>query len=377
MRRTEFTVSRSELQRLAVDSLEGWLSVLNAAVPEWLAPLLVWIATHKTSLSMAGQQLTGVPGAERVRQVMHACLPTPEHLLRCFQQSVTDQVPKRLRKRPWLLAIDLHDRPYYGADQACLRRGQAKRGTKRFFSYATCCLVGTNQRYTIAVVPVSAGAKLEEVIDQLLDQIRAQGWKIRGLLLDRGFYSAPVIARLQARRVPFAMPMIRRGKQGRTPQQDTGTQGFFRRGCEGHFTYTWVARGKPSRGGPTVTVNVACAPPKDRRRRPWVYVYWGLRWSLSFLNKAYRQRFGIESSYRQLGQALASTTSRKATYRLLLVLLALLLRNIWVWYRAKHRSPLRLLSILQKLAQALTQLLDPQTPPTHKSIQNITLRMEA
>lgn len=362
MHRPKFTVSQSDIQQQAVASLKSWLASSTRTLPTWLAPLLVWMAARKTSLAMAAQRLTQVPGVERVRQVMHFFLPVPDQLLAGFQRSLATMAPRRLRKRKWCLAIDLHDRPYYGQPQESLRRAQAKKGTKRFFSYATCCLVGTTQRWTIAVVAVSADMSLEEVIDQLLDQIRAQGWKIRCLLLDRGFYSAAVIDRLLRRRVPFLMPMIRRGKRGRHSADDTGTQRFFRRGCQGHFTYSWVARGKPSLGGPQVTVQVACAPPSDRRRSPWVYVYWGLKWSLSYLNQTYRQRFGIESSYRQLGQALANTTSRNATYRLLLVLISLLLRNLWVWSQQMARGRLELAWLLDLLAHTTVDILGLSNP---------------
>lgn len=48
----------------------------------------------------------------------------------------------------------------------------------------------------------------------------------------------------------------------------------------------------------------------------------------------YRCRFGIETSYRQLHQVRAPTTSRDPALRLLLVTVALLLVNMWVWLKA-------------------------------------------
>jgi hypothetical protein len=55
----------------------------------------------------------------------------------------------------------------------------------------------------------------------------------------------------------------------------------------------------------------------------------GIRWSPRLVQKRYRTRFGIETSYRQLGEGLATTTSKDARVRLLLVGLALLLRQYW------------------------------------------------
>lgn len=47
----------------------------------------------------------------------------------------------------------------------------------------------------------------------------------------------------------------------------------------------------------------------------------------------YRQRFGIETSYRQMNQVRARTTSRNPTLRLLLVSLAFILVNLYVALR--------------------------------------------
>ena len=43
----------------------------------------------------------------------------------------------------------------------------------------------------------------------------------------------------------------------------------------------------------------------------------------------YAKRFGIESSYRLSEQAIATTTTRDATVRLLFVVVSLLLQNAW------------------------------------------------
>jgi len=43
----------------------------------------------------------------------------------------------------------------------------------------------------------------------------------------------------------------------------------------------------------------------------------------------YSKRFGIESSYRLFEQAIATTTTRDPTVRLLYVVVSLLLQNVW------------------------------------------------
>jgi hypothetical protein len=52
----------------------------------------------------------------------------------------------------------------------------------------------------------------------------------------------------------------------------------------------------------------------------------------------YRRRFGIETSYRLLGQARPITTSRSPAVRLLYVGVALLLQNEWVILKLRYAS---------------------------------------
>ena len=91
----------------------------------------------------------------------------------------------------------------------------------------------------------------------------------------------------------------------------------------------------------TVTLAVCCHRLPERTRSGrlvkkrevvWLYALWGWRpGSVARVRQTYRQRFGIESSYRQLNQARVRTSSRSPLLRLLFVGLALVLRNVYVW----------------------------------------------
>jgi hypothetical protein len=86
-----------------------------------------------------------------------------------------------------------------------------------------------------------------------------------------------------------------------------------------------------------------------------------------WVKQTYRKRFGIESSYRQMNQGRGWTTSRCPKRRLLLVGLALLLRNVWALLhlvalaRRRRGGPqlrpalLTLPALLEWLADALKQ----------------------
>jgi len=73
---------------------------------------------------------------------------------------------------------------------------------------------------------------------------------------------------------------------------------------------------------------------RPRRRKVLVFAYGGLTdGQARRAGAVYRRRLGVESSYRQLGQCLGATCSKRAWWRFLLVGVGLLLRNLWVSLR--------------------------------------------
>ena len=90
--------------------------------------------------------------------------------------------------------------------------------------------------------------------------------------------------------------------------------------------------------------------------------------------RRYRERFGIETSYRQKNQARAWTTSRDGVYRLLLEGLAHLLRQLWVRLgeQLAHANGLRPTAWvewrLDDLLEALTDQLKALHPPNRPTM---------
>jgi len=112
-------------------------------------------------------------------------------------------LPKALRRRPQIRALDLTLLPFYGADARDndpVDRSQAKRGTCSFDAYASAYVVRKGQRHTVALMAVTRHRTMEEVTKELLRQARKAGIRVRFLVLDRGFYSVAVVRYLpQAR----------------------------------------------------------------------------------------------------------------------------------------------------------------------------------
>jgi hypothetical protein len=149
------------------------------------------------------------------------------------------------------------------------------------------------------------------------------------LLLDRGFYSVAIIRYLQAARYPFIMPAIIRGRQAAHPKGPSGTRMLALWKRSGWSTYTLTSAHQRKA---TVRIGVHCRNRRNQRRQTLVYAFWGIApKTTQWVFQIYRDRFGIETRYRQLGEACIKTTTRNPTLRLLFVGIALLLGNVGVW----------------------------------------------
>jgi putative transposase len=346
MRQSNYTLSAAAvtpwLSTLLVQRLR--LPDFHDSVPgSLLARLLLLASALGASLSGLCKKLASAPTGTTVLSALGEALPADlQELQKRLQAGLHALVPPALRGRRLAMAADLHLRPFYGDKKTPgLYTGPRQQGTTRFFAYATLAVLEQGRRFTVGLVPVETGRPLEEVLAGLLAQARACGLRPAYLLLDRGFYDADVFLALQRARVPFVVPMIRRGKQEKPGQEATGTQPLFsRRRRTGWYDYAWTARprhrdpatGKAKKGpAVAVAVSVCVVQRRGRRKGPWVFACWGLRWPPVLVARRYRRRFGIETSYRQLGQCLAQTTSTDRRVRLLLVGVALVLRNAWAW----------------------------------------------
>ena len=177
------------------------------------------------------------------------------------------------------------------------------------------------------------GEKLPEVIQRLLRRLSQLGVSVRMLLLDRGFWSVSVIRYLQRARYPFLMPVVLRGRQADHPRGPSGTRVFAVRKRGGWDEYTLTAADKQTA---RVSICIHCRNYNGQwgrhGRQTLVYAFWGIQpANTRWVRETYRKRFAIETSYRQMLQGKARTCTRNPEVRLLLVGVALVLRNVWVW----------------------------------------------
>lgn len=246
-----------------------------------------------------------------------------------LNKAIQAHLPPRIVKGKQSIAIDFNLIPYYGkpapGEEPYIVRSQAKAGTCSFYAYATVYVIRKNKRVTIAIISVRHDETNVSVITRLLDKISGLNLRIKSLYIDRGFFSVPIIRWLKALGISFVMPVIVRGKNG-------GTRQLLRGGRSYKTTYTMHS---PEYGSVTFDVWVVCVYSKGKYGKHGIeyfaYAVCELPMSLRAVHKAYRKRFGIETSYRLKNQCRIRTTTKNPVIRLLFMGIAYIIKDIWVW----------------------------------------------
>jgi putative transposase len=343
MRQKQCTLKASAVQArarallLAELDLDGYKPALPAGL---VVSLLILASLWQTSLSCACALVNDPPGRESARTAALALLPPrPRDLLARLLAALRRTLPGPLRAGPVPAALDLHQRPFYGkkGTRGSTRR-KDKAGTRNSFTYATLAALTPWGRFTVGLLLTRPKMRLTTIVGELLAQSGQAGLSLSYLLMDKEFYAAEVVDLLQRRGVPFITPAENRPANRHLYQPATAA-GFYDYGWSGALKrYDPQAKRRRQQGKLAVRVSgcVAVHPVSGERL---VYATWGLiGWSPAQVARAYRRRFGIESSYRQLGQCLARTSSKSERYRLLLVGLAVLLCNLWSYLHCEWFS---------------------------------------
>lgn len=339
MRSTKgYTISSGEVHRWALEWLSctkllkdhGWLCT---AVVVW--NIVLRAAARCLSVSAACRDLSKGPCGQSVLGSLDKGLPkTWKSLDRKVNEVLTADVPRQMRRRAWELAIDWHLSPYYGQPEKSrneLYYGKPRQGTKNFHAYATACIITHGYRYTVALTWVRRHETVVTVLRRLIAQIRKIGLKIRRVLLDRAFFSIPVVQFLQAEKLPFVMPVVMRGKKPRRGKPLTGLR-WIQRQAAGWYTHVMKHKKQEAR----ISVCVGFRRHRNRKdgkqvHNKLLFAAWRVKGTPVEIRELYRRRFGIETSYRQMRQARIYTCTPSPRLRFVFVMIALLLRNLWVW----------------------------------------------
>lgn len=302
---------------------------------------LAYANVNRMSIASTCQELQAAPSGNRLREVLAEALPDRDGVQKALNRMFHQQLhPSLLKgKRSYNIAIDLTLIPYHGQpyqDKKEIVRGAPKSGTTHFHGYATVSIVHDDRRYVVALLFVEYGDEMADLVLRLLKRLKRLKIRIRRVFLDKGFCSEPVFKVLNRRKLSYVVPIPVRGKSG-------GVRTLFQ-GKSGKTTYTFHS---PKYGTYTVQAVVVKRYSKGRYHRQaskwFAFAVSGLPKAIlpAQVFEMYRQRFGIESAYRQMNSVRARTSTRNPAIRLLFVGLAFVLFNLYITVRQSLRSALK------------------------------------
>jgi hypothetical protein len=300
-----------------------------------LFKVLLGVAATKSTLEAVCADLVGTPDPQTIRGYFNEHLRVEDlpALEEQLNAALAAEVPRHVRRQSQEVAIDYHDRPYYGKGEQAHElwvRGKAKDGTTRFYRVATAYLILNGLRVTLALHFVLPDDEAVGVVDGLLRRVHAQGIQVSCLLLDKGFESIAMMEYL-----------TRQGQAALIACPIRGTTGGTRALCQGRKSYATEHTFKDKHGeeftAPVLVCRVFTTARRTgrlRRQAEWLlFIELGLTLSPRYARHLYGHRFGIETSYRCEGQVRGWTTAKNPAYRFVLLALAFVLLNVWILLR--------------------------------------------
>ena len=298
--------------------------------------VLLGVAANRGTIEAVCADLAGTPDPQTIRDYINEqiCVEELAQLEAQLNKALVKRIPPRVWRRPQDIAMDFHDRPYYGKapqEEGLWVRGRARNGATRFYRIATSYIILNGLRFTLGICFVLPEDTTVGALEKLLKRVKGLRIQVRRLLLDRGFAGIEVQYHLERQQIPALIACPIRGQKGGTRALCRGRKGYRTR-------YTFKnAKTKLSRTADLAVCRVFTTAKRTKRlkRRAtwWIFILIQLDMSPRQVRRLYRRRFGIETSYRCAAQVRGWTTSPNAAYRFLLMALGLFLLNVWMILR--------------------------------------------
>ena len=310
------------VEQLPLPGIEG--SPLD---PGEIWPAVTLAAVNQTSIWETCKDNDNAPSDDTVMDWLHTLNREwleriANDLLKEMAMTILD--PDRSR----IVSIDFVDNPYHGtyADESGeLCRMAAKDGTTTCHRYCSAYLVSNGKPVTLAMTYVRSDESEADAVERVLDRIEAYPFEIDLLLADRGFYNERILRRSRGIGATV-VPVQKKGKRMKR-KLDTHcsymTTYRMYKDCKRELKFPLAVAvsyqaGDRGKSGEVVRGYVACDLADRTPKR---------------VERLYRKRSAIETSYRVFRQARVVTTTQDPIVRFAFVLVGFLLENLWLVLR--------------------------------------------
>jgi putative transposase len=305
-----------------------------------LMHLLAYTSLERQTIESSSTLMSGhgvVPCASAVRNALNHHSPAKIDSLVNDYLLTTLKKLKRFAsatgKRPYTVAIDFHDDPYYGKpDAPYVVRGKHVKGTNSFFRYATVSLIEHGVSYTLGMRSVEKSVTYDEILKDLITQAKKLV-NVKVVLADAAFYIREVMTFLDQEAITFIIKG--RKTKGIQPllkncEKELTTEGAFK-------VVPYVITSHARKGNHQVHLIIY------RQQAILRVLVVNARCDLKASDciRLYKKRFSIETSYRMKHIVKAWTTSKKPVLRTVLFGMSCILYTFWAIYREVVAKPMQ------------------------------------
>jgi hypothetical protein len=229
-----------------------------------------------------------------------------------------------------VVAIDFHDQPFFSKAKkrdASVVTSKGQKGTKWGHRIATLDVVDKGMRFTLVSIEVTMFTRKEKIVEQLIIEARKHA-KIRCVLLDRSFFSVPVINKLDELKVRYLMPAKKNSK----------IKSIVARSKAYRYTVTRYEMVSNTKDVAVFNLVVVDMSTRKKNLKNDDYFTYATNMKVNENNvvaigEMYRKRWGIETGYRVKKDFRIKTCSTSPVVRYLFLHLSVILFNLWVLYK--------------------------------------------
>ena len=264
------------------------------------------------------------------------------------------------------ISIDLHNIPVYGKvhksgkglDSTYCVNTKRTQGTNKCYQLATVHCVTPRCRTVLGVILVQEGDTMAEIVGRLLDMVEKRKIRVNRVTMDRGFNSKEVIRELERRGMTYIMPYIKYDTikkiimEVKDGKRDAVSSHTISKNTDPETVTVVVLKHDKKTTEESMTeeeqqledtfkdaVKNDRAKKKDRKEHDPIDDYYvfitnmplsDIQNNPKIVTKLYKERWGIETSYRCYETIRPRTATTKHTPRIALMFFPWVFYNAWM-----------------------------------------------
>lgn len=272
-----------------------------------------------------------------------------EDVFREFVAPLVTRVRSRLPHRKYTIAIDITYQPYYGGKPNGWVHGyRPVKGSTGCYEFIVVSIVSYSCRFILLALPLPAVSKpLDCYVERLLDYVQPL-LPVEKVLLDRGFYSFPVIDLLQRRRLKYIILVPKKKEYREILERGDGLY---------HYTSTYP------RGKTTKEIAFKFAVVRDYLKYDWLFATnIRLEEPRSYVHM-YKKRWGIETAFRVQDEVEVRSKSKDPRVRYFLFLFEALVYDLWEYFKdgvsfSNYVINIHMKLVTEQIQDAIDELLE-------------------